>query len=76
MKGIEVRSFDSPDEVRTFDEGKLELVKINGRTVGRATSEPGWQWSKSLGPIVKTESCEATANSFSPVIATNLLGCR
>ena len=59
MKSIEVKSFDSPDEVRTFDGGKLELIELNGRTVGRATFEPGWQWSKSLGPITKTKSCEA-----------------
>ncbi len=59
MKGIVAKSFDSPDEVRTFDKGKVELVNINGRIVGRATLEPGWRWSESLKPLVKTESCEA-----------------
>ena len=59
MKGIEVKAFDSPDEVRTFDKGKLELVDVNGRMVGRATFEPGWRWSESLKPMAKTKSCEA-----------------
>ncbi|HVN25830.1 MAG TPA: cupin domain-containing protein [Syntrophorhabdales bacterium] len=59
MKSIEVRKFDSPDEVRNFDKGKLELINVNGRIVGRATFEPGWRWSHSLKPVVKTESCQA-----------------
>ena len=56
MKSIEVKSFDSPDEVRTFDGGKLELIELNGRTVGRATFEPGWQWSKSLGRLPRQKA--------------------
>ena len=59
MKSIEVRTFDSPHETRSFDKGKLELIEINGRMIGRATFEPGWRWSTSLGPLVKTKSCEA-----------------
>ena len=55
----ELKRFDKPDEVREFPKGKLELVKIGGATIGRATFEPGWRWSTSLQPIVKTKSCEA-----------------
>ncbi len=59
MKGMDVRTFDSPDEVRTFAKGKVELVNVNGRMVGRATLEPGWKWAQSVKPLVKTESCLA-----------------
>lgn len=59
MKSIEVRTFDSPGEVRTFDKGKLELISIDGRTVGRGTFEPGWRWSRSLKTLANTESCQA-----------------
>lgn len=59
MKKMEVKSFNSPDEVRKFDKGKLELMKIGGAVVGRAIFQPGWKWSKSVKPIAKTESCEA-----------------
>jgi hypothetical protein len=55
----EMKSFTTPDEVRTFPKGKLELVNIGGAVVGRATFEPGWKWSTSLQPLVKTKSCEA-----------------
>jgi len=55
----EAKSFNKPDEVRTFPNGKLELVKIGGATIGRATFEPGWKWSTSVQPLAKTKSCEA-----------------
>jgi hypothetical protein len=59
MKKAEVINFGKPDEVRVFPKGYLELIKIGGATVGRAVFEPGWKWSNSLQPIVKTKSCEA-----------------
>ena len=58
-KKAEVKSFTKPDEVRTFPKGKLELVKIGGATIGRATLQPGWRWSSSVQPLAKTKSCEA-----------------
>jgi len=58
-KKAEMKSFLKPDEVRTFPKGKVELVKIGGAVIGRATFEPGWKWSTSLQPLVKTKSCEA-----------------
>jgi hypothetical protein len=59
MEKAEVRSFDNPDEVREFPNGRLELITIGGVTIGRATFQPGWRWSESVQPIVKTDSCEA-----------------
>ncbi|MGH9365137.1 MAG: cupin domain-containing protein [Thermoanaerobaculia bacterium] len=55
---LEIRRFDSPDESRTFEKGQFELVKIGGITVGRASYEPGWKWSKHVRPIAGTETCE------------------
>ena len=55
----ELKSFGKPDEVRTFPMGKVELVKIGGAMVGKATFEPGWKWSESVKPLAKTKSCEA-----------------
>ena len=59
MEKAEVLSFGKPDEVREFPKGRLELIKIGGAIVGRAVFEPGWKWSNSIQPIVKTKSCEA-----------------
>lgn len=59
MQKAEVKGFAAPDEVREFPKGRLELIKIGGATIGRATFQPGWRWSESLQPLVKTKSCEA-----------------
>jgi hypothetical protein len=59
MPKMEAKSLNVPDEVRNFDKGKLELVKIGGAMVGRAVLQPGWRWSTSVKPIAKTKSCEA-----------------
>ena len=55
----EAKTFDTPDEVREFEHGKVELVTVSGKPIGRATFEPGWRWSECVGPIAKTETCEA-----------------
>ncbi|HSB48225.1 MAG TPA: cupin domain-containing protein [Burkholderiales bacterium] len=59
MEKAECKDFRKPDEVREFPKGRLELIKVGGATVGRAVFEPGWKWSTSVQPIVKTQSCEA-----------------
>ena len=59
MSQAELKNFAKPDEVREFPNGRVELVKIGGATVGRATFEPGWRWSTSVQPLAKTKSCEA-----------------
>jgi hypothetical protein len=59
MDKAEQKSFGKPDEVREFPKGRLELIKFGDATVGRAVFEPGWRWSTSLMPLVKTASCEA-----------------
>ena len=59
MAKAKVKKFGSPDELRKFEKGKLQLVTLGGATVGRAVLEPGWKWSKHLKPVAKTKSCEA-----------------
>jgi hypothetical protein len=59
MDKMEKRNLSQPDETRTFDKGKLELVTVGGVTFGRATLQPGWKWSTCVKPVVKTKSCEA-----------------
>ncbi len=56
---FELKSLNSPEEVRKFDKGRVELVKVAGATIGRATFEPGWKWSACVKPIAGTNSCRA-----------------
>lgn len=51
--------FKMPDQVTNFPLGKVELAKIGGAMLGKATFQPGWKWSESVKPIAKTESCHA-----------------
>jgi hypothetical protein len=45
-----LKRFETPDEVREFPKGRLELVTLGGLTIGRATYQPGWKWSEHVGP--------------------------
>ena len=57
---LEVRSHNSPDEVRTPDKTRVEVVRLEGFTLGRFTFAPGWRWSECVKPVVKTDSCQAS----------------
>ena len=59
MAGIAVRSFDQPDETRTPDRTRIEVVRLSGGTAARFTFQPGWRWSESIKPVVGTESCQS-----------------
>ena len=59
MASMQKKNFGKPDDVRTFDKGKVELVALGGVTFGLAVLEPGWRWSTCVKPLVKTKSCEA-----------------
>ncbi len=59
MAKIEKRNLFQPEETRTFDKGKFELVTVGGVTYGRATFQPGRKWSTCVKPVVKTDTCEA-----------------
>ena len=60
MAKMQKKSLDSsPDETRTFEKGKIDLVNLGDVTIGRAVLEPGWSWEKCVKPLVKTVSCQA-----------------
>jgi len=58
MLEVILKRFDSPDEIRTFEKGKFEIVRISGMTLGRATYEPGWKWSTHAGGATGAKSCQ------------------
>lgn len=55
---VMLKRFDEPDETRTFEKGRFELVHVGGLTIGRATYEPGWKWSTHVSPLAGTKLCE------------------
>jgi hypothetical protein len=52
-----LKRFEAPDEIREFTRGRVELVRIGGLTIARATYEPGWRWSEHVGPTVGASRC-------------------
>jgi mannose-6-phosphate isomerase-like protein (cupin superfamily) len=54
---FEVKSHDKPDEVRTPNKTRVEVVRLEGFTLGRFIFEPGWRWSECIKPVVKTDAC-------------------
>ena len=57
MYEVILKHFEQPDEMRTFDKGKFEIVNIGGMTIGRATYQPGWKWSIDVGAAMGMKSC-------------------
>jgi hypothetical protein len=53
-----LKRFERPDEVRTFEKGKFEIMHIGGMTIGRATYESGRKWSEHVGPGVGRTRCD------------------
>lgn len=58
MPGVEARNFDSPDETRTPDKTKVEVVRMGNTSAARMTFEPGWKWSDCVKPVAGTDSCQ------------------
>ena len=52
-----LRRFEEPDEVRQFEKGRFEIIRLGGQTIGRATYAPGWQWSKHVGAHLDPPRC-------------------
>lgn len=58
MTGTELKRFDSPDETRTFEKGRFDVVRVGAMTIGRASYEPGWKWSEHVGRATGEALCQ------------------
>lgn len=52
-----LKRFDAPDEVRHMERGTFEIVRVGAMTIGRATYQPGWRWSRHVGPSIGQRLC-------------------
>jgi hypothetical protein len=65
MAKLTVKKFTSPEETRPFRaHGRVDLLSIEGGTVGRGIFEPGWRWSNDVKPIAGTKSCQAFHSGY------------
>lgn len=60
------KNISSPDEVREFPEGSgsMKVLELGQETLGYATFQPGWKWSKNMKPKVGGDSCQVTHNMY------------
>lgn len=58
MVQLRRKRFDRPDEVRTVEKARIELVELGDAAIGHTVFEPGWHWAEHVKPIVGTETCE------------------
>ncbi|RFU21171.1 cupin domain-containing protein [Geodermatophilus marinus] len=64
MASIERKNVDRPDESRTPEKTRMDVVQLGDATVARITLQPGWTWSDCIQPIVGTASCQAAHLGF------------
>lgn len=57
MPHLQRKGFSQPDQVRTFDNGKVEVLQLGESAFGRFLFQPGWRWSNDVAPITGTRSC-------------------
>jgi len=55
---VVLKRFEAPDETRTFEKGRFEIVRVGGMAIGRAIYEPGWRWSVHVGAKLGQAMCE------------------
>lgn len=58
MNDVILKRFEHPDESRSFEKGRFELIKVGDMTIGRASYEPGWKWSQHVGAALGKKSCD------------------
>jgi class 3 adenylate cyclase len=58
MPRPQAKSLRKPEQVRSFPNGRIETVTHDETTIGRFVLEPGWRWSRDVGPIARTRSCQ------------------
>jgi quercetin dioxygenase-like cupin family protein len=55
---LQKKNFEKPDETQTPPNVRVDIIKMGDVMVQKQTYQPGWQWSKHIKPIVKTNSCQ------------------
>ncbi len=58
MPHLQRKSFATPDKVRAFLNGRIDIVTLGEMAIGRFVFRPGWRWSQDVAPIVGTRSCQ------------------
>ena len=58
MPRLQRKAFATPDDVRRFANGLIEVVTLDEVWASRFVFQPGWRWSNDVAPIAGTRSCQ------------------
>jgi quercetin dioxygenase-like cupin family protein len=64
LERFERKNLDQPDETRTFENGKAQVVTLGDFSASRLVFEPGWRWSENVKPIAGTDSCQVLHTGY------------
>ena len=64
FESLQKKSLDSPDETRTFENGKAQITTLGDFSASRLVLEPGWRWSENVKPIAGTDSCQVLHTGY------------
>jgi quercetin dioxygenase-like cupin family protein len=63
-ESLQKKNLGSPDETRTFENGKVGVVTLGEFNASRFMLEPGWRWSENVKPIAGTDSCQVLHTGY------------
>jgi mannose-6-phosphate isomerase-like protein (cupin superfamily) len=58
MQSLQKKRFSKPDKTISRPKSKFDTIEMGDISLVRTTYKPGWQWSKDIKPVAKTEWCE------------------
>jgi hypothetical protein len=61
---LQKKSLDSPEETRTFENGKVDVTTLGEFNASRFMLELGWRWSENVKPIAGTDSCQVLHTGY------------
>lgn len=70
---LQSAGFDGAGQSQEFERGRLDVVRVGGRSVMRMTLQPGWRWSEHLRHLQGTDSCMRTHCGY---VVSGSLACR
>ncbi len=60
VRAFAARSHETPDELRSPEKTRVEVLRFEEVTLARFIFQPGWRWSECVKPVVGTETCQAS----------------
>lgn len=58
MPQLQSRRFADADDVRSFPNGRAEVIQLDDTTVGYGVYHPGWRWTEDMPAIAGTATCQ------------------